>query len=77
LTAISPYILEDGSMEDCKVNVIEYDNNRGEFLVEFEDKYSLYSPQDTKKKQKLRKYCCRSNLQLEYESKFEAIARRK
>jgi hypothetical protein len=84
LWAYSPYINEDGSMIDCKVKILKYDFQRGEFLIEFDDKYKnaeLRSyeytiSQDITKVSKLRKYCCRSNLQMEYESITEARERK-
>jgi isochorismate hydrolase len=84
LWAYSPYILEDGSMVDCKVKVLEYDFKRGEFLVEFVDRYLMSDQityyfskdQDINKAHRLRKYCGRSNLQMEYESAHEAAARK-
>ena len=84
LWAISPYINEDGTMTDCKVKVLEYDFDRGEFLIEFDNKYKnselrsydFQLHQDINRVSKLRKYCCRSNLQLEYESTAEAAARK-
>ena len=39
LWAYSPYIQENGQMVDCKVKVLEFDFDRGEFLVEFDDRY--------------------------------------
>jgi hypothetical protein len=39
LWGYSPYINEDGTMTDCKIKVLEYDFDRGEFLIEFDDKY--------------------------------------
>ena len=84
LWAYSPYIQENGEMVDCKVKVLEFDFDRGEFLVEFDDRYKQseergYDYLLTKDKSyitKLRKYCCRSNLQLEYETKYEADIRK-
>lgn len=64
LWAYSPYINEDGTMVDCKVKVLEYDNERGEFLIEFDDKYKnselrgyeFSIHQDINRISKLRKY---------------------
>ena len=85
LWAYSPYIQDDGSMVDWKVKIVDYDFERLEFLIEFEDKYKwseLYGyeylrDQDISKVSKLRKYWWRSNLQLEYESKHEADERKR
>lgn len=65
LWAYSSYIQEDGTMINCKVKVLNFDFDRGEFLIEFDDKYKcseLHSyeylkDQDISKISKLRKYC--------------------
>ena len=65
LWAYSPYINEDGTMTDCKVKVLEYNFDQGEFLIEFDDKYKhselrsyeFQLHQDLNQISKLRKYC--------------------
>jgi hypothetical protein len=71
-------------MIDCKVKILDYDFDRGEFLIEFDDKYKhseLHSYEflqhkDLNRISKLTKYCCRSNIQMEYESRKEAATRK-
>jgi len=84
LWGYSPYINEDGSMTDYKVNILEYDFDRGEFLIEFQEKYrerdlrsyDYLQHKDLSRISKLTKYCCRSNIQMEYESHQEALFRK-